>query len=57
MMAVMFAGMERPPPVSFNYLAKRDASYVSYKCAFLCMLGREVYDPKPAKLETPAFVV
>lgn len=32
-------GGTQPSLVSFNYLAKRDTSYVSYKCAFLCMLG------------------
>lgn len=39
-MVIMLAGVEgKPSLVSFNYLAERDTSYVSYKCAFLCMLG------------------
>jgi len=48
-MVVMFTAAVRaerkwrvaqPSLVSFNYLAKRDTSYVSYKCASLCMLGQ-----------------
>lgn len=41
-MVIMFAVAEverKPSLVSFNYLAEQDTSYVSYKCAFLCMLG------------------
>lgn len=41
-MVIMLAVAEverKPSLVSFNYLAEQDTSYVSYKCAFLCMLG------------------
>lgn len=46
--------------VSFNYLAKRSARYVTLVINVPCSAcpgsEREVYDPKPANLRAPALV-